>query len=590
MSSPKTPITTDALVAELEQVVQVGLRAALDLDLGALDELSAATIAAPDEDRLRGVIAGAVERMGLTPFAAAARDLFGLSDGLADAKLGVRQEHAAQRIPISARQFRRPGAQQDRVIMAAAESLLRGGVPLSPRSIPSLHQLEHQVHVREVVESDHDFVIELMDVALAPYYGGDHRAHGERLLRTHREGGLDRLGFFSLEQRMFMATLGTEMDSPRLGFVHLVGKRQGTYKISPLIVAPEVRGRLHVGPTLLRFAEAYARDRDARTLYCTVSQSNIQALRFFVQNGFIRAGRSASHYKPDATEIMLYKLLSAPDAVAAFDAPNISVMPMTSAHEEQVRELLLRHLPGSFIGIDNSWVDALFAGYERRDTPDVNRKFKLIFVASDRAGTVLGVAGATPKKGEPIKVMPLLAVTVPAFSALITDIPYALKPYGRKLYAHLTPGPDETIALQRRGWQLDAALPAAYHTEQVTQQWSLDIDSEDFMRTMRVKQRYLDFIKAGTKPLEVRVGYDSIKTIRAGERVRFASRDETQIVLVRDVRRYRTFEEMAERENLSHVVPGQPRKEVMRILKEIYPPDRERLGVVVLDIEPMVQG
>lgn len=106
------------------------------------------------------------------------------------------------------------------------------------------------------------------------------------------------------------------------------------------------------------------------------------------------------------------------------------------------------------------------------------------------------------------------------------------------------------------------------------------------MRTMRVKQRYLDYIKAGTKPLEVRVAYDSIKAIKAGERIRFASRDDSQVVLVREVRTYKSFAEMAASENLDHIVPGQSAQNVLRTLKDIYPADRERLGVVVLDVEP----
>jgi ASC-1-like (ASCH) protein len=106
------------------------------------------------------------------------------------------------------------------------------------------------------------------------------------------------------------------------------------------------------------------------------------------------------------------------------------------------------------------------------------------------------------------------------------------------------------------------------------------------LATMRVKQRYLDYIKAGTKPLEVRVGYDSVKTHRAGERIRFASRDDSQVVLVRDVRTYNAVDEMAKVEDLGHIVPGHSRPEVLKTLKAIYPADKERLGVIVLNVEP----
>lgn len=383
---------------------------------------------------------------------------------------------------------------------------------------------------------------------------------------------------------MLLATLGPEPDAPKLGLIHLVGKRQGTYKISPLIVEPSVRGRLRVGSRLLHHADTYARDRHARSLYCTVAEENKLALRFFVRAGFVIAGRSHSHYKADITELMLYKLLTPDDNVTMFDQPHISVLPMEVKHEAEVRALLLETLPSMFSGIDNEWIDSLFASYHASSGKGPSRKTKVVFVATGRQGDVLGVAAATPKHGRPIKILPLVARSLPVFVALITDIPFQLHAYGRKLYAHLSPSTDETLALQGRGWRLDAALPAAYRADAVTQQWSLDLDSEDFMRTIRTKQRYLDFIKAGTKPLEVRVAYNTMKSIRVGERVRFASRDDSQVVVIRDVRKYPSFSEMALVEDVGKIVPGQPPEEVISILKRIYPPEKERLGVVVLDV------
>src|ERR1035441_7712614 len=89
--------------------------------------------------------------------------------------------------------------------------------------------------VREAEIKDRDFVVSLMCDALAPYYGGDHRAHAERIFSTHISGGIDRMGHFSQEQKMFIA----ERDGKQVGLIHLVGKRQGTYKISPLIISKE---------------------------------------------------------------------------------------------------------------------------------------------------------------------------------------------------------------------------------------------------------------------------------------------------------------------------------------------------------------
>src|SRR5262249_52095902 len=152
-------------------------------------------------------------------------------------------------------------------------------------------------------------------------------------------------------------------------------------------------------------------------------------------------------------------------------------------------------------------------------------------------------------------------------------------------YVHITPSPDETIALQQRGWKLDAVMPAAYRNDNVTQQWSVDLDHRDFMRLMRVKQTFFDLIKRGEKTLEVRVAYDNIKTIRPGERIRLSSRTQTQVIHVKDVRHYPNFREMLDREDATKIAPGKNRQELLELLTEIYPEDRESLGVVVLDIE-----
>ena len=437
------------------------------------------------------------------------------------------------------------------------------------------------VFVREAIEDDSTFVIELMQSALDPYYGGDHRAHAQRIFSTHVSGGKDRLGFFSFEQKMFVL----EIERRRAGIVHVVGKRQGTYKISPLILSPEFRGKGGYGSLLLSTAEEYARENQARQMYCTVAEQNKSALQFFTAKGYFCAGRSDSHYKAGITEVMLYKPFASAEATDIFDRPNISVLSMDESHEPAVRALLLEHLPSSFDGIDDNWVSALFDGYRRRKFSDVNQKYKLIFIASDRAGNVLGVAAATPKKGEPIKIMPLVSPTMPGFAALLSDVPFLLREFGRKLYVHISPTADQTRFLQQRGWHLDAAMPSAYHENIVTQQWSMDLTKEDFMRTMRVKKRYLDLIKSGRKTLEVRVGYSSVNTIQAEERIRLMSMDESQVVRVREVRRYRCFEEMLAKEDPLKIVPDVHQDQVLPMLKEIYPPDKETLGVVVLEIQ-----
>lgn len=436
--------------------------------------------------------------------------------------------------------------------------------------------------IREAQEGDFEWVENLMQNTLEAYYGGDHRAHAKRIFGAHIAGGFDRLGFFSFEQRMFIV----EVDGKRAGMIHLVGKRQSTDKISPLIVAPEFQGQFGLGSRLLEHIEAYARERQARQLYCTVAEKNVAAMQFFLRKGFIRAGSSDSHYKSGVTETMLYKPLYGVSKIMSLDQLHVSVLPLDETNtkmKEQVGRLLLEKLQNSFEGITDDWVAALFDGYSRRHTFDINTKYKLIYVAVDSTRRVIGVAGATPKKGSPIKVMPFIATNTVAFEALLIDIPHQLVPYGHKLYIHINPTADEVVSLQRLGWKLDAAMPSAYYSGIVTQQWSQAI-GETTMRTMRVKRRFYDLIYSGKKTLEVRVGYDTINRIQAGERIRLMTHTGSFEVKVNTIRRYQTFEAMIAVEPWNRIAPdSRSREEVLSLLKQIYPADKEKLGVVVLE-------
>lgn len=153
--------------------------------------------------------------------------------------------------------------------------------------------MEHTVGIREAKQTDFEFVAFLMESALTPFYGGDHRAHASRIFEAHMAGGNDSVGHFSVEQMMFIA----EVDSVPAGVIHVVGKKQRTYKISPLIVHPDFRGGYGVGKALLKHAEDYARSKGAKQIYCTVAEQNLGALQFFRHNGYVIGGRSSSHYK-----------------------------------------------------------------------------------------------------------------------------------------------------------------------------------------------------------------------------------------------------------------------------------------------------
>lgn len=434
--------------------------------------------------------------------------------------------------------------------------------------------------VRPARADDFDFVADLMVQALSPFYDGDHHAHARRIFDTHIAGGHDQVGQFSSGQHMFIA----EQDGQQVGLIHVVVKKQGTVKVSPLIVSTKYRGKLGIGSMLLKHAEDFARNLGARQIYCTVAAPNKKALGFFLKKGFYITGTARDHYKMGIDEHMLYKQLV---DEAGFDSPNISVVPFDeSQHADGARALILSQMSDDFEGVDDSWVDALFAGYRRRESGDVNNKFKIIFVA-ECDGKVVGVAGATPKKGRPIKLMPLVASSEAAFEALVVDLQGLLEDYGRKLYVHLIPEPWQVTCLQRHGWTLEGVFPGGYTPNSVVQQWGLNFNKEGAtVRKMRIKRPYFNAIMSGRKTLEVRVGYNNIKRLRAGDLLQLEAGHTSGVVRIKSIRVYNSFADMLSAEPWHEIVPQADNGgAALKLLRDIYPVHKELLGVYVIEIE-----
>lgn len=434
--------------------------------------------------------------------------------------------------------------------------------------------------VRPARADDFDFVADLMVQALSPFYDGDHHAHARRIFDTHIAGGHDQVGQFSSGQHMFIA----EQDGQQVGLIHVVVKKQGTVKVSPLIVSTKYRGKLGIGSMLLKHAEDFARNLGARQIYCTVAAPNKKALGFFLKKGFYITGTARDHYKMGIDEHMLYKQLV---DEAGFDSPNISVVPFDeSQHADGARALILSQMSDDFEGVDDSWVDALFAGYRRRESGDVNNKFKIIFVA-ECDGKVVGVAGATPKKGRPIKLMPLVASSEAAFEALVVDLQGLLEDYGRKLYVHLIPEPWQVTCLQRHGWTLEGVFPGGYTPNSVVQQWGLNFNKEGAtVRKMRIKRPYFNAIMSGRKTLEVRVGYNNIKRLRAGDLLQLETGHTSGVVRIKSIRVYNSFADMLSAEPWHEIVPQADNGgAALKLLRDIYPVHKELLGVYVIEIE-----
>ena len=108
------------------------------------------------------------------------------------------------------------------------------------------------------------------------------------------------------------------------------------------------------------------------------------------------------------------------------------------------------------------------------------------------------------------------------------------------------------------------------------------------MHVMRIKRPYYDAIMAGRKTLEVRVGYKNIKRYQAGEIIRLETSETSGTVQIKAVRTYASFEDMLAAEGWQKIAPDAgDTTTALRLIKEIYPPEKEALGVYVFEVAPV---
>jgi len=101
-------------------------------------------------------------------------------------------------------------------------------------------------------------------------------------------------------------------------------------------------------------------------------------------------------------------------------------------------------------------------------------------------------------------------------------------------------------------------------------------------KTLWIKRQFLEEILDGRKTVEVRVGYRNIQELKPGMKLLLNEKHE---IGIKDVRRYPTFSEMLEHEEAERIVSGMPKDEILRVLRNLYPPFKEKLGVFVIELE-----
>lgn len=102
---------------------------------------------------------------------------------------------------------------------------------------------------------------------------------------------------------------------------------------------------------------------------------------------------------------------------------------------------------------------------------------------------------------------------------------------------------------------------------------------------MGIYKRYFDLIAAGRRTTEIRVNDSSRAKITVGSLIRFRCRAEEILTRVTNVNRYPDFDAMFDHESATSVNPTATCEEQLANIRQIYPPEREAVGVVAIGVE-----
>lgn len=102
-----------------------------------------------------------------------------------------------------------------------------------------------------------------------------------------------------------------------------------------------------------------------------------------------------------------------------------------------------------------------------------------------------------------------------------------------------------------------------------------------------IRAEYLKLITDGVKTVEVRVAYPRMRTIQAGQDLTFVSGDQRVPTRVKRVTGYASFEDMLDHEDMRSIGGelGESRADLLAAIRNIYPPEKERLGVLAIEIQ-----
>lgn len=95
-----------------------------------------------------------------------------------------------------------------------------------------------------------------------------------------------------------------------------------------------------------------------------------------------------------------------------------------------------------------------------------------------------------------------------------------------------------------------------------------------------VKRRVLHLFDQG-KELEIRVKAQFLEEVSPGDSIVFNQEVRRRVIAVR---RYGSFGEMLGKEDAQKILPGRSASDILALLRQIYPFERERRGVYVFEL------
>ncbi|MET8245548.1 ASCH domain-containing protein [Streptomyces sp. NPDC005202] len=112
-------------------------------------------------------------------------------------------------------------------------------------------------------------------------------------------------------------------------------------------------------------------------------------------------------------------------------------------------------------------------------------------------------------------------------------------------------------------------------------------DTTARVRELNLYAQYFALVAAGTKTIEVRVKYPHLADLATGDVIRFRIKGtaESCDVKVKRVTEYPDFESLLDGEGPANVNPTATRDQQLTNIRAIFPPEKEALGALAIEIK-----